>query len=183
MRKITVQANEPEKKHSKWSLLIPLAAIVLLVAAAVIFLILPSIRGEQSNPEKLLQKYYHNMYVGDLKALSSCMPEELRDAFEQVSTMGGVSSSIYLSYRQQMQEELGEKLQVQVSVRNSENAGSEKLKSIQDDFPKAATVNLVDFDVKITGEKGSKTMTGSTYVTQISGQWYLTTYNVLVSEK
>lgn len=183
MRKITVQAKELEKKHSKWVFLIPLVVILLLVAAAVIFLILPSVRGEQSNPQKLLQKYYYNLYAGDLNELSSCMPEELRDAFEQVSTMGGVSSSIYLSYRQQMQEELGENLQVEVTINQSENAGSEKLKSVQADFPKAATVNLVDFDVKITGDNGSKTMTGSTYVTQIGGQWYFTTYNLLVSEK
>ena len=40
MRKITVQAKEPEKKHSKWVFLIPLLVILLLVAAAVIFLIL-----------------------------------------------------------------------------------------------------------------------------------------------
>lgn len=55
MRKITVQAKEPEEKHSKWVFLIPLVVILLLVAAAVIFLILPSVRGEQSNPQKLLQ--------------------------------------------------------------------------------------------------------------------------------
>ena len=36
--------------------------------------------------------------------------------------------------------------------------------------------------MKVTGSEGSTTMEGSTYVTQIKGQWYLTTYNLLLDK-
>lgn len=96
---------------------------------------------------------------------------------------GGVSSSIYLSYRQQMQEEVGENMKVEVKITGNENGGANKLKSTQEDFPDASTVNLIDFDVTITGDKGTSAMEGTTYITQIGGQWYLTTYNLVLDKK
>lgn len=94
--------------------------------------------------------------------------------------MGGVSSSIYLSYRQQMEEEVGKNIRVEVELISNENAGSEKLSATQKDFDGVTTVNLVEFEVRLTGDTGSVAMRGVTYVTKIGGQWYLTTYNLLL---
>lgn len=170
------------KKHANLLFIIPVALVVLVVVIAAVLLV-PSMHGEQSSAQKLMQKYYENLYAADLTKLPECMPEELRDTFEQVSTMGGVSSSVYLTYRQQMEEEVGENIQVEVKITSNENGGSTKLKSTQEDFPKASTVNLIDFDVTLTGDKGSTTMEGTTYITKIGSQWYLTTYNLLLNKK
>ena len=97
---IPAKKRDPEKKPSKFALFLPAALLAVLALAAFFLFALPSLRGDQANPQKLIQKYYHNLYAGDLKKLPECLPEELRESFEQVSTMGGVSSSIYLSYRQ-----------------------------------------------------------------------------------
>lgn len=175
--------GEAEKKTSKFVILIPALLLALVALAAFLLLVLPSLRGDQSTPQKLMQKYYQSLYAGDIRKLPECLPEELRESFEQVSTMGGVSSSIYLSYRQQMEEEVGQHIQVKVELTGNENAGSEKLNATQKDFDSATTVNLVEFDVTLTGDTGSVTMTGVTYVTKIGGQWYLTTYNLLLDRK
>lgn len=168
------------EKPSKFVILIPVILLALVALAAFLLLVLPSLGGEQSNPQKLMQKYYQNLYAGDIRKLPECLPEELREAFEQVSTMGGASSSIYLSYRQQMEEEIGGNIQVKVELTGNENAGSEKLNSTQKDFSGATTVNLVEFDVVLTGDTGSVTLSGVTYVAKIGSQWYLTTYNLLL---
>ena len=94
--------------------------------------------------------------------------------------MGGVSSSIYLSYRQQMEEEVGKNIRVEVELISNENAGSEKLSATQKDFDGVTTVNLVEFEVRLTGDTGSVAMRGVTYVTKIGGQGDLTTYNLLL---
>lgn len=177
---IPAKKRDPEKKPSKFALFLPAALLAVLALAAFFLFALPSLRGDQANPQKLIQKYYHNLYAGDLKKLPECLPGELRESFEQVSTMGGVSSSIYLSYRQQMEEEIGENIRVEAKLTANENAGSDKLNATQKDFDGATAVNLAEFEIKFTGDSGSVTMQGVTYVTKIGGQWYLTTYNLLL---
>ena len=78
--------------------------------------------------------------------------------------------------------EVGTDPQVEVTVTSNENAGSAKLTEVRSDFPDASVANQIDFQVKVTGSEGSTTMEGSTYVTQIKGQWYLTTYNLLLDK-
>lgn len=172
--------RDMNKKPSKSAVVIPAALLAILALATFFLFALPSLRGDQANPQKLMQKYYQNLYADDLKKLPECLPEELRESFEQVSTMGGVSSSIYLSYRQQMEEEVGKNIRVEVELISNENAGSEKLSATQKDFDGVTTVNLVEFEVRLTGDTGSVAMRGVTYVTKIGGQWYLTTYNLLL---
>ena len=125
--------------------------------------------------------FRHKMYEA-YKGTRKPMPEELRERFEQVSTLGGVSSNIYITYRQEMITEVGTDPQVEVTVTSNENAGSAKLTEVRSDFPDASVANQIDFQVKVTGSEGSTTMEGSTYVTQIKGQWYLTTYNLLLDK-
>ena len=173
--------KEEKQKPHILLVLIPVCLVALVIIAAVL-LLLPSLRGDQSNPQKLMQKYYENLYAGDLNLLSECMPEELRERFEQVSTLGGVSSNIYITSRQEMIPEVGTDPQVEVTVTSNENAGSAKLTEVRSDFPDASVANQIDFQVKVTGSEGSTTMEGSTYVTQIKGQWYLTTYNLLLDK-
>lgn len=180
---VPAKKREEEKKPSKSAVLIPAILLAILALAAFFLFALPSLRGDQANPQKLMQKYYQNLYADDLKKLPECLPEELRESFEQVSTMGGVSSSIYLSYRQQMEEEIGKNIRVEVKLTTNENAGSEKLSATQKDFDGATAVNLTEFEVTLTGDAGSVTMEGSTYVTKIGSQWYLTTYNLLLDRK
>ena len=79
--------KEEKQKPHILLVLIPVCLVALVIIAAVL-LLLPSLRGDQSNPQKLMQKYYENLYAGDLNLLSECMPEELRERFEQVSTLG-----------------------------------------------------------------------------------------------
>ena len=154
--------KEEKQKPHILLVLIPVCLVALVIIAAVL-LLLPSLRGDQSNTcQKLMQKYYENLYAGDLNLLSECMPEELRERFEQVSTLGGVSSNIYITYRQEMITEVGTDPQVEVTVTSNENAGSAKLTEVRSDFPDASVANQIDFQVKVTGSEGSTTMEGST---------------------
>ena len=46
------------EKPSKFVILIPVILLALVALAAFLLLVLPSLGGEQSNPQKLMQKYY-----------------------------------------------------------------------------------------------------------------------------
>lgn len=177
---IKVKNTPPPPKKGRWAaIVIPICLLVLVLVVAG-FLLIPSLVGDQSSPQKVVEKYYGNMYAGDLSLLSQCLPQELREKFEQVSTLGGVSSNIYLSYRQQAAEQVGENMQASVKLLSNENAGSDRLTALRGEHPKATMANAVTFQLVLTGSKGSVTMEGTTDVVKIGNQWYLTDYNLVL---
>lgn len=183
------ESNNPKAKKAAgtrpaWKLFAIPAALIILVIVVACALLLPTLRGDQGTAQKLMSKYYTNLYAtgGDISLLSECLPLELRDSFEQVSTMGGVSTSIFVTYRAQMKELCGDNTKVTVKIKSSENAGSAKLAAMQKEFYDVSTVTDIVFVVSITGDTGTQEMEGETSIVSIGGQLYLSTYNLVLNK-
>lgn len=165
---------EPQRKVS------PKAAVVIAAAllAVLLFVILRLAFGG-GGVQSVLQDYFENLYAhADVDSMALCFPEgALRDEFELLFTMGGVSNMAE-TYRMQAVEWVGEKPAVKVSVVEQEKPSSGALNEARAENSAVESVSDVTFDIRLTGELGSRTLRGSTRLTKIGGQWYLTDYNI-----
>lgn len=183
------ESSNPKAKKAAgarpaWKLFAIPAFLIILVIVVACIILLPSMRGDQGTAQKLMSKYYTNLYEtsGDISLLSECLPPELRDAFEQVSTMGGVSTSVFVTYRAQMKELCGDNAKVSVKIKSSKNAGSNSLAAMQKEFYNVSTVTDIVFGVTVTGDTGTQEMEGETSIVTIDGQQYLSTYNLVLNK-
>lgn len=169
-------ASQPQRRLS------PLAAA--LIAAAVLlvlcFIVFRLAFGSGGDVRDVLQQYYENLYSrASIEQMALCFPEgALRDEFELLYTMGGVSN-MAASYHMQAQEWVGEDVSVQVSLVEQEKPNSTALNEARAENPDVESASDVTFDVKLSGPSGSRTLRGETRLVKIRGQWYLTDYNIL----
>lgn len=178
-------AKKTDKPRAAWKFFIIPAVLIIGVIVLACALLLPSLSGEQATEAKLMQKYYSNLYStdGDIAILPECMPEELRAKYEQISTLGGVSTNILVTYRKQMLEKVGENMATTTQITSTKNAGSQKLAAIKKQFRDAEMVETIEFDVTVKGDAATEEMEGTTEIVRINGQWFLTTYNLLLNKK
>lgn len=154
---------------------VAIAAVLLAVLLFVILRLAFGGRGVQS----VLQSYFENLYArADVDSMALCFPEgAVRDEFELLFTMGGVSNMAE-TYRMQAVEWVGEKPSVKVRVVEQEKPSSGALNEARAENSAVESVSDVTFDITLSGGLGSRTLRGSTRLTKIGGQWYLTDYNI-----
>ena len=179
MSKTKARPTGPHKPEPQRKISPKTAAIIAAALLAVLLFVILRLAFGGRGVQGVLQSYFENLYArADVDSMALCFPEgALRDEFELLFTMGGVSNMAE-TYRMQAVEWVGEKPAVKVSVVEQEKPSSGALNEARSENSAVESVSDVTFDITLTGELGSRTLRGSTRLTKIGGQWYLTDYNI-----
>lgn len=155
-----------------------IAAAVVIVVAVVIFRLA---FGSGNSPVSVLQQFYEGMYINaNVNQMAQCLPEgAVRDDFELVYTMGGVSN-LAETNRIQAQEWVGEEMSLTVKIVEQEKPSATALNAARAENSAVESVTDVTFDILLTGNRDSRTLRGQTTLVKIDGQWYLPDYNIYI---
>lgn len=171
------KADAPKRQLSPKAAL-GIAIAVVVVAAVVIFRLA---FGSGNSPSSVLQQFYEGMYINaNIEQMAQCLPEgSVRDDFELVYTMGGVSNMADTN-RMQAQEWVGEEMSLTVEIVEQEKPSATALNAARAENSAVQSVTEVTFDILLTGNRDSRTLRGQTTLVKIDGHWYLPDYNIYI---
>ncbi len=173
--KAKTTAPDPRKARTG-KIILASAAVVLVIAVAVIIRLAV---GSGGGVQGVLQAFYEGLYNADIDKMAECLPEgKLRDDFELVFTLGGVSN-MAVTYQSQAVEWAGADFTVAVDIVEQEKPSSTALNAAQAENSAVESVADVTFDIHIDGSAGGKHLRGETRLLRIGGTWYLSEYNIL----
>lgn len=167
------QANRP-------ALLLGAAAAAIVIVLAVV--LGRSFFGEMTTPKKTVEGYLTSLYCDTkIRDMQTYLVEDIRETCYNDFTFYGQSIAILQEYQREKWEVVGEPFTLSVHIDNEASTSSTALKAAASAYG-ATQLRDVTFTVTFDGPDGTADFTGIARVAQIDGKWYLTEYNLPLSE-
>ena len=174
------ETNAP-KRPSRTFLLMAAAAFVIVLVLAVV--LGRSFFGEMATPKKTIEGYMTALYRDTkIRDMQSYLVEDIRETCYNDFTFYGQSIAILQEYQREKWETVGQPFTISVHIDNEASTSSTALKAAADAYG-ATQLRDVTFTVTFDGPDSTADFTGIARVAQIGGKWYLTEYNLPLSEK
>lgn len=129
-----------------------------------------------ATPKATLKKFYTAMYVtSDLGKMESCMADDYRFYFEQAVTMAGLMPKFYQSYQSEAERLLGGNIGIDVTITKTDTVNDVRLAQIRENGTLGA-VKTFTYDVRLTGDHGSRVYSNTLDMVRERGKWLMTTH-------
>ena len=168
-------------KNSKSRIIIAVAAAALVLAICVS--VGYSLLGEQTSTQKTLEGYLDALYCQTLiNEMTPYLVEDIQQICYNDLTLYGSTANLLLMMKQEKTDLVGEDMTLSVKADKEETASSTALSSASEAYG-ATQLRDVSFTVTCEGSEGSADFTGIARLAKVSGKWYLTEYDLPLTEK
>ncbi|MEA4920102.1 MAG: hypothetical protein VB078_04195 [Clostridiaceae bacterium] len=171
------------KENKKMNLKIVIAIVAVLLVIVIGALIAYNMFGSQANPQNTLEGYFTALYSETrIRNMQPYLVDDIRQMCYDDFTFYGTSIGILQACQQEKMAAVGGEFTLSVKVDKETSGSSTALKAARKSYGASALVD-VDFTATFKGPDGSADFTGIARLVKISGKWYLTEYNLPLTEK
>ncbi len=173
--------NKKENKKINPKLILGGIAAVVVIALGVVLGL--QFFGEMTTPQKTIEGYLNSLYVNTMiREMQGYLVDDIKDlCFDEYTIFGQT-----VAYMQDLQiakaRQVGGGFTVSVKVDEETTASATALKAARTSYG-ATQLRDVEFTATFEGPDGTADFGGIVRVAQIDGKWYLTEYNIALTEK